>query len=133
MEAELQTMPPSDTEPRSSALATRSAPPIERREPDQLVRPALDVLESDEALRVLVDLPGVALEDVSLQLAMPHLRIDARRSRPDGSQLAYHAALRVPGTVDPDGTTAELRRGVLEVTLSKTTAARARNVEIRTS
>lgn len=120
--------------PRTSDLERRSADapqPREHPSPQLVIRPQLDVIESDEGVRLVVDLPGVAAGDADVCVEMPHLRIDATRSLPDGSRVAYRASFRLPDTIDAETLSADVHHGVLEIGMQKRAQARARRIEVR--
>ena len=72
--------------------------------------PLADVEETDDAYTVEIDLPGVAREDVDIQL-------DDRR-------------LTVSGDVDADNVSAQLHDGVLTVHVPKSAQAKPRRIAI---
>jgi HSP20 family molecular chaperone IbpA len=117
----------SDVERRSADTAPRR----ERETPQLVIRPLVDVLESAEGVRLVVDLPGVAACDADVRVEMPHLRIEASRALPEGGRVAYRAAFRLPDTVDAETLSADLRQGVLEIAMQKRAQARARRIEVR--
>lgn len=123
----------SPTEMERRAPREPSASPDTRRGIDFVARPPIDVLESNDGIRLLVDLPGVTADELSVDVEMPQLRIDAARTLADGSRVAYRAALRLPPTIDPGSLSAELRHGVLEIGMTKAEQARARRIAVRTA
>ncbi len=103
--------------------------------------PALDVRESGDEYRVLVDLPGVKSEDVVVEVSDRMLTIsgsrapvetgEARRSeRPFGS---FVRRLTLPESVDPDTVTAEYRDGVLELRIPKRDEVKPKKIAIGAS
>ncbi len=88
----------------------------------------VDVLEHEEALRLVIDLPGVTPETLTVRGMADELQIEARREKPydgDGEYLResrdlyLDTTLPMPPTVDPTAATATLSAGVLEVTVPK--------------
>jgi HSP20 family protein len=102
--------------------------------------PAVDVEETEEAYIVEAELPGVRKEDVSVELIGSELTITGeakakertgvvrRRTRRSG-QFAYWITL--PETVDPGGIDAELKDGVLRVTVPKSERAQRRTIPLK--
>lgn len=87
-----------------------------------------DLLESDDAYLVVIDLPGVTAETAELTAEGSCIEIDARRekSTPDGFRyLEEHRALfldlelPLPPGVDAEAADASIERGILEVYLPK--------------
>jgi HSP20 family protein len=107
--------------------------------------PALDVLEKRDAYIVIAELPGVSQSAVELSFEQNVLTIRGeKRSLFDPAEHgelrvyaaervtgAFARAIRLPEFVDSDRITAELRDGVLTVTVPKAAAAQARKIEIK--
>ncbi len=100
--------------------------------------PAMDVRETDEEYVVLVDLPGVKQEDVSIELEDELLTISGTRvpvevgdaqhlERPYGS---FTRTLNLPKGVEADGITAAYGDGVLELRIRKPAEQRTRRIPI---
>lgn len=97
------------------------------------VRPSIDAYESGEQLRIVADVPGVDASGADVQLEMPHLRIACTRAARNGRTIRYATTLTLPRTVDPSSLSAELRDGVLEITMTKNAESRARRIEVKTA
>jgi len=106
-------------------------------------RPAVDVWESDDAIFVEMEVPGlkgdhldmsVVGNELSIKVDRPDLREEGvtyhRRERPVGS---FGRVLRLPAEVDSQRVEAELRHGVLTLTLPKAEAAKPRKIEVNGS
>ena len=87
-----------------------------------------DLLESDDAYVLVVDLPGATAETTDLVAKEGRIRIEARREKatPDGFQyiredrpLFLDADLPLPSEAGGEEATAEMDRGVIEVTIPK--------------
>jgi HSP20 family protein len=108
------------------------------------LRPAIDIVDLDESILLLADLPGVdresidvAVEDGTLTIAaeravQPELQ-QGRLARGERSRGRFAREFRLPRLVDAGRITAEYRDGVLFVTLPKADAARARRIEVRSA
>ena len=103
--------------------------------------PALDVEETDDALVVRAELPGLRPEDFAVETTADRLILrgekgEEREERGRGFhrlERRYGAFLRsvaLPCEIDRDRATASYRDGVLRVTLPKTEAAKARRIKI---
>ena len=87
-----------------------------------------DLLESEEAYLLVVDLPGTTAETVEVSAASGRIQIEGLREKsvPEGfsyvseeRSLFLDADLPVPGDADIDDATATVERGVLELHIPK--------------
>ncbi|MCA9285970.1 MAG: Hsp20/alpha crystallin family protein [Phycisphaerales bacterium] len=102
--------------------------------------PALNVWVEDEKLFLEAELPGFRMDDIEILAAEDTLTIKGRREQavPEGatahrlerSSTSFERAIDLPFAVDPAGTTATLRDGVLRVTMPKAPSARVRRIEV---
>jgi len=76
--------------------------------------PLIDVIEGDEVVQVVVELPGVQKEDIDLQVSPDALGISV-----DSERYKYEKKLSLPAEVDRESVKASYKNGVLEVTLDK--------------
>ncbi len=89
-----------------------------------------DVIDRGESLHVIVDLPGIPPETLSLEGTPTQLHIEARRPetavsgkyRINERGRYLDRVIDLPMRVDPATAQATLTDGVLEVMLTKTTA-----------
>ncbi len=95
--------------------------------------PRTDISETDEAMLVSVDLPGLDEKDIEVNVTDDMLTIRGEREEKtdkDGftsqSRRSFHRMIPVPPGVDTGKAGAEFKRGVLTVTLPKTEEAKAR-------
>jgi HSP20 family protein len=106
------------------------------------ITPAADVVETDAAFRVSLDLPGHDPKGIDIQVEDDTLTIRSERRfqvPPDGevvhrSERAYGAATRafvLPKTVDASKVEASYDAGVLTVTLPKREDSRPRTIPVR--
>jgi HSP20 family protein len=93
-------------------------------------KPNTDILESDRQVRIRIELPGIARENVSIELKGGRLIISGVRAenRPEEPvyyhqlELQYGHFMRVialPESVVHNDITATLEEGILEVVISK--------------
>ena len=101
-----------------------------------------DVLESDDAYLLVVDLPGASSETTDVTFEGGRLRIEARREKDTPGEFQYveenrplflDAELPLPPDATDEGAEASMHRGVLEVRLSKRTAAPERTIPVSDS
>jgi len=109
-----------------------------------LVRPSIDVDETDQAYRVSAELPGLNEKDVELNLRDNALTISGekrseREEEKGGRRYAersfgrFERTIPFPMEVDADRIDAVFRNGVLTVTLPKNEKAqdKTRRIEVR--
>ena len=104
------------------------------------VKPLYEVKETPEAYGLTIQLPGVAKDGLSITAEEDTLTIRGERGwkRPSGwtslyresSDLAYELVLQHDNSVHVDKVHAELRDGVLRVSLPKTEARKPRKISI---
>ena len=108
------------------------------REP--IWQPAVDVHENAERILLVADLPGLEQSDVDITIDKNVLSVRGERtaqSPTDGGyqhrervQGAFTRAFTLPGTVDVEAVSAEMKSGVLTITLPKKTEAKPRQIKI---
>lgn len=103
--------------------------------------PAMDLVESGDHFVLRADLPGLAEEDVRIEvedrvLTISGERKDAAEERKDGYYRVERAfgtfarSLTLPEGVDADAITAQFERGVLEIQIPKPEQVKPKRVEI---
>ncbi len=103
--------------------------------------PRVEMEESDDTIKVVAELPGLAKEDFQVDLDDRYLTIRGEKSghseRKEGhlhiSECSYGAFSRVvplPCEVDRDKVKAKYKNGELRLVLPKTESAKARRIEI---
>lgn len=104
--------------------------------------PRVDMVRSEEGdYLVLVDLPGVARQDLKVTTLGGELTVAGERSRPElseGSEVlrtergygSFRRTLRLPPDVREEDVKASLEEGVLEIRLPRKTPSEARTVDI---
>ncbi|MBI4625491.1 MAG: Hsp20/alpha crystallin family protein [Verrucomicrobia bacterium] len=122
----------------SSAPATRS----EDRTPDlePTVKPVYEIKETPEAFGVTVFLPGVSKDGLDLTADEGQVRIVGRRAwkQPESWAALYRETVDAPfelvlahdNALDADKIAAELRDGVLRVSLPKHEALKPRKIPV---
>jgi HSP20 family protein len=103
--------------------------------------PAMDLVEQDDAFVLHADLPGMADEDVHVEVDGDVLTISGERkaeheAKKDGyvrverSFGTFRRSLTLPDGVDPEQVAAKFERGVLEVRIPKPAERRPRKVAV---
>lgn len=94
---------------------------------------AAEFEEDKDNLVVRAELPGVAKEDVGIELTGDLLTITAKRKARSGDEreaATYRRTFRIAAGVQADKTAAQLENGVLTVTLPKAEALKPRQIAI---
>ncbi len=94
--------------------------------PDENCRePLTDVMEEENKVRVIVELPGVDKQDIDLRSQDRELTISV-----DTERKRFCKKLELPCDVVPDSATAEYRNGVLTVIMDKTERPRGKKIDV---
>lgn len=94
--------------------------------------PPVDVLENEEELLLVADLPGVQKEDVHVRLENGVIQLEAVR-RMDHAEHSYRRSFTMSDRVDIEGARAELDHGILSLHLPKAPEMRPREIPILAS
>lgn len=111
---------------------------------EQAFSPAMDVAETDSQYLVSLDLPGMKIEDVKIELHEDRLTVSGSRKpteRSDGIQFhreersfgTFKRTLVLPKSVDTEKVDASYEAGVLTIAVPKLAKAQPRTIEIRTT
>lgn len=98
-------------------------------------QPSVDLKETDDAIEVTAELPGMSEEDLDLSLADNVLTLKGEKKEEtvrekDGvhyterSYGSFHRQIPLPAEVDPDAVEADVKNGVLHVKLPKSPEAK---------
>jgi HSP20 family protein len=77
-------------------------------------KPLIDVIETDDEVQVIAEMPGVNKEDIDLNATERSLEIKA-----EGENRRYYERVELPCEVIPDSAKARYNNGVLEVVFKK--------------
>ncbi|NAZ38376.1 Hsp20/alpha crystallin family protein [Rubellimicrobium sp. CFH 75288] len=126
------TTAPEQTPAQTAAETTRNRP---------VWRPLTDIVETGDGVTLMLELPGVAPDDVDVALEQRVLTIRARshHADPDRLRLAhaeyepgdYERAFTLSGDFDADRIEAEMRNGVLTLRLPRSEASRPRTIKVK--
>jgi HSP20 family molecular chaperone IbpA len=104
------------------------------------VKPLYEVKETDDAYGVTVYLPGVTKDNLEITAEAGEFRIVGRRAwkQPEGWTAIYRESADVPfelslthdNAIDADKIAAELRDGVLRISLPKAEAFKPRKITV---
>jgi HSP20 family protein len=106
------------------------------------VTPAADIVESDKAVEIRLDMPGVSPEQIDVKLEGQQLTITAERQdekvtqdkgflRKERSLGRFSRAFTLPSTLDGSKPEASYRHGVLTVTLPKREEVQPRSLKVK--
>ncbi|MDY6764655.1 MAG: Hsp20/alpha crystallin family protein [Halobacteria archaeon] len=85
----------------------------------------VDVLDDDDVIRIIADLPGVEKEDINLTATEKTVSIKASRGN-----RSYDEEVELPTEVDTESASAAYKNGVLEVTFDKEERTKGKDIEI---
>ena len=103
--------------------------------------PAVDIIETEDALTLKADLPDVKIDDIDVRVENNTLTLSGHRKfEKDETVKGYHRIERsfgdftrtfaIPNTVDSETVTADYNTGVLTIRLPKKEAAKPRQVKV---
>ncbi|HKJ95549.1 MAG TPA: Hsp20/alpha crystallin family protein [Gammaproteobacteria bacterium] len=103
--------------------------------------PRVDIIDRDKEFVVRAEMPGVDKKDIDISISenAVTLRAETRREereekesffRSEISAASYSRTIPLPAPVNADGAKANLRDGVLELTLPKTEPAGRRKIAV---
>ncbi len=104
--------------------------------------PACDVFEDKDSVKIVMEVPGVAPDDVKLQIENNMLSIRGEKRqvaeetaervhRYERSYGTFERTFSLPTTVDADQIEADVSDGVLTVLLPKAERARPRQIQVK--
>ncbi len=102
--------------------------------------PAVDIYETDEALTLMADLPGVNVDQVDIDLEDDVLTITAEANESELGKRTllaeyetgrYHRKFRIGQLIDKEKIAAKMKDGVLELILPKIGPAQPRKIEVK--
>lgn len=122
------------------SLSRTPGTPAEGAAATPTVRPAYEIKETPEAWGLTVSLPGVTKDGLEITAEEGQVRVFGRRAwkQPEGwtalyretADEAFELVLTHEGSVDADKIAAELRDGVLRVSLPKHEAIKPRKIAV---
>lgn len=104
--------------------------------------PSLDLAETDGALAVTIDLPGVKPDEIDIEVTGTTLKISGeRKEEQEEKGKSFHRVerrsgrfirtLTLPCTVQEDRVEAKYDNGVLTIQLPKTEESKTRKIEVK--
>ena len=122
----------------NTEIAKREETALEGSRQTPAIAPVVDIFENDDEILLHADMPGVAREDITVNVDNGKLAIlGVRAFATTGSanweefgDVEYQRTFSVPQTIDVAKVNAELKDGVLRLHLPKSEAAKPRVVQI---
>ncbi len=113
----------------------------ETRAEEQTLRPPVDIFEVTDGLVVVADLPGVPKDQIDINVHEGVLTIHGKvKQETVGTPLRnefelrnFYRQFRLTDEVDSENIRAEMKYGVLTVTLPKAEKAKPKRIEVKTS
>jgi HSP20 family protein len=109
--------------------------------PARTFLPTADIFEAENALRVVLEMPGVEKDNINVSVREGVLSIDGRLDFSKYKDLQplyteynignYSRSFRLSSAIDQTKIVAELRDGVLSLTLPKVEEAKPRAIQIK--
>ncbi len=104
--------------------------------------PHLDLSETDTAVEVRMDIPGVKAKDIDIQINGQQLTVTAQREeereekgrtfhRVERQSGRYSRSISLPCQVNESEVAAEYHDGVLSITLPKTDESKAHKIKVK--
>jgi HSP20 family molecular chaperone IbpA len=118
----------------------RDVAQMERVRGGETYVPRIDIVEDDEMLTLLADLPGVTAEDLEIRFEEGELSIHGKVA-PRRQELSFlygeygigdfYRTFSIGEAIDSQKISAELKNGVLTLHLPKTEAVKPRRIEVK--
>jgi HSP20 family molecular chaperone IbpA len=113
----------------------------EATRPGHVFTPAVDIFETEAAITMLADMPGVKADGLTIDLRENVLSIEGKVAAIGGDDErillseydtgTFQREFRLTNLIDQSRIDASLQNGVLRLTLPKAEAARPRKIEVR--
>jgi len=137
-------IPAAERDPHGEPLAVQEKKELEAapepEHPGRSYLPYTDIYETEEALIVVMEIPGVARDAVDIQLERDVLTVRAGVDFSKYSELRpvyteynvgnFSRSFRLSGTFDAEAITAKVADGVLTLELPKQSQARAQRIPV---
>ncbi len=115
-----------DGEPMIQEFGNAPAPAMIGAAEPQEREPLIDVIESDNQVRVIIELPGVEKSDIKINAHERSLDIEV-----DKEVKKFHERIDLPCGILPESVKASYKNGVLEISMKRVAAKkRGRTVQV---
>jgi HSP20 family molecular chaperone IbpA len=127
--------------PESKDVTTRDTTEVQKREPERVLRPPVDIFEDAEGITLIADMPGVSKDRLNLQVDRDSLIVEgeAQIDMPeemealyaDVHSTRYRRSFALSSELETGGIDAGLKDGVLRVRIPKRPEVRPRKIDVR--
>ncbi|MBN1798339.1 MAG: Hsp20/alpha crystallin family protein [Spirochaetales bacterium] len=108
---------------------------------DRPVSPAIDVIENPDNYKVISELPGIELKDIDVSITSNVLTIKGEKKedkeekkgkyyRKESLSGGFQRTLSLPTSVESEKVQAELKNGILTITLPKKEEAKPKQITV---
>ena len=125
-----------------STLAKKTDAKTTVHRPKILYTPRVDLIEDENQIRLVADMPGVSADNVDVTLDKNILTINGEMDAPDADGMrlvhreyrssVYRRTFKLSNAIDRNNITAIVTNGVLHLTLPKAEAVKTRRIPIIT-
>jgi len=131
------------TQTSSTDIATTAQPergrPLATREEAKYISPPVDIYETEDALMVLADMPGIQKDDLDIRVEDDILTIRGNTTYEQPSNLlrgefnlmSFYRQFRLNEEVDQSKISAEIKHGVLTIMLPKAEKAKPKQISVK--
>lgn len=111
----------------------------ETRAVERYIRPVVDIIETEEGLTLIADIPGATKEglDVNVEKGVLTISAPAARTMPgrpvfkEFETAPYYRQFSIPEVMDHEKAEADYANGLLTLKIPKVEAAKPRKIEIK--
>lgn len=101
-------------------------PGITRPFVSEAIEPFTDIIDEEEKIKIICDMPGVEKEDINIEASEERVRISAKHG-----ERNYFKIINLPVKVNPDTARAIYKNGVLTIIFQKQFKIRNKGKKIR--
>lgn len=109
---------------------------------DRRLSPTLDIEDSDNEVLVTAELPGVDIEDVDVSVSGNMLTLKGEKKDEHEEKTggyfhreswsgSFQRSVTLPDAIDPDKVSAEMKNGVLRITLPKRDEVKPKQISVK--
>jgi len=84
--------------------------------------PFCDMVEKDNEIIILIDMPGFSKKDVDVEIGEDYVRVKASKKKKEGKYIvnercySFYRSIQLPYKIDVESAKARMKNGVLEIT-----------------
>lgn len=94
--------------------------------------PAVDIYETEAALVMVAEMPGVDEQGLEIEIANGILTMEGERSLGEGEEAMYYRQFKLSEQINGDAGSAELKDGLLTLRLPKSEEAKPKKIAVKT-